>query len=82
MGLVEEIENLQPQLHIHPVGFLEDLVRRKIDIVIPGPREGAVERVVVGRVGRVHVGVQGRLGRGGDTREVPSFERLDRWSCG
>src|SRR5262245_65645544 len=52
MGLVEEIKNLHPQLHIDPVAFFEDLVRRKIDIVISGPCERVSSQVPVGPGGR------------------------------
>src|SRR5215470_3692013 len=48
MGLVEEIKNLHPELHIDPVGFFEDLVRRKIDIVISGSRERVSSQVAIG----------------------------------
>src|ERR1700704_2849446 len=48
MGLVEEIENLHPELQIDPVAFFEDLVRRKIDIVKSGPREGVSSQVAIG----------------------------------
>ena len=48
MGLVEEIKNLHPELHIDPVAFFEDLVRRKVDIVKPGPPEGVSSQVAIG----------------------------------
>ncbi len=48
MGLVEDIENLRPQLHIDPVVWFEYLVRGKIDIVKPRPREGVSSQVAIG----------------------------------
>src|SRR6266550_4288744 len=48
MGLVQEIKNLHPELQIDPVAFLEDLVRRKIDIVKSRPREGVSSQVAIG----------------------------------
>src|SRR5258705_6738461 len=48
MGLVEDIKNLHAELQIDPVAFLEDLVRRKIDIVKSGPREGVSSQVAIG----------------------------------
>jgi len=48
MGLVEEIENLRPELHIDPVVWVEDLVRGKIEIEKTGPREGVSSQVAIG----------------------------------
>ena len=36
MGLVKEIKNLRPELHVDLLACFEDLVGRKIDIVITG----------------------------------------------
>src|SRR5438045_2771065 len=48
MGLVEDIKNLPPELHIDPVVWFEDLLTRKIDIVKPGPRDGVSSQVAIG----------------------------------
>src|SRR6516165_8579346 len=48
MGLVEEIENLGPELHIDPLAWFESLVRGKIDIHKVGPREGVSSQVAPG----------------------------------
>ena len=48
MGLVQEIKNLRPELHIDPVAWFEDLLRGKIEIKKPGPREGVSSQVAIG----------------------------------
>src|SRR6266568_4137324 len=48
MGQVEEIKNLGPELHIDPVAWFEDLLRGKIEIEKPGPREGVSSQVAIG----------------------------------
>ena len=48
MGQVEEIKNLGPELHIDPVAWFEDLLRGKIEIKKPGPREGVSSQVAIG----------------------------------
>ena len=45
MGLVEQIKNLRPELQIHPLGYFEDLLRRKIDIVKRWSRDGVSSQV-------------------------------------
>src|SRR2546427_9652042 len=47
MGLVEEIKNLGPELYIDPVAWFEDLVRGKIEIKKPGPRERVSSQVAI-----------------------------------
>ena len=47
MGLVEEIKNLRPELHIDPVACFEDLVRREIDIHKVGTRDGVSSQVAI-----------------------------------
>ena len=47
MGLVEEIKNLRPELHIDPVVWFEDLVRREIDIHKIGARDGVSSQVPI-----------------------------------
>ena len=48
MRLVEEVKNLRPELHINPVVWFEELVRRKIDIVKFGARHGISSQVAIG----------------------------------
>ena len=48
MGLVEEIENLRPELHVDLLGCLEILIRGKIEIVKARPCEGVSSQVPVG----------------------------------
>ena len=48
MGLVEEIENLRPELHIDPLGGLEGLRQRSIGIEKPWPRESISPQVAIG----------------------------------
>ena len=48
MGLVEEIKNLRPELQIDPLGWFENLLRRKIDIGKPRPDNGVSSQVTVG----------------------------------
>src|SRR5207249_11907199 len=48
MGLVEEIENLRPELHIDLLGCLEILIRGKIETVKARPCEGVSSQVLVG----------------------------------
>ena len=48
MGLVEEIKHLRPELHIDPLGWFEELVRGKIHIVKPRPRDGVSSQVAIG----------------------------------
>src|SRR5437762_3041628 len=48
MGLVEDIKNLTPELHIEPVVWFEDLLPRKIDIVKPRSRDGVSSQVAIG----------------------------------
>ena len=48
MGLVEEIKNLRPELQIDPLGWFENLLRRKIDIGKPRPNNGVSSQVAEG----------------------------------
>ena len=48
MGLVQEIKNLRPQLHTNPVVWFEELVRGKIEVVQPGPRDRISSQVAIG----------------------------------
>ena len=48
MGLVEEIKNLRPELHINPFAWFENLVRGEIDIHKIGTRDGVSSQVAVG----------------------------------
>src|SRR2546425_888004 len=48
MGLVQEIKNLGPELHMDPVAWFEDLLRGKIEIEKPGPRERVSSQVAIG----------------------------------
>ena len=56
MGLVEEIKNLGPELHIDPVAWFEDLLSGKIEIEKPGPREGVSSQVAIGPGQRLRKG--------------------------
>ena len=47
MGLVEEVENLSPGLHVDPLGWFEDLVRGKVYIHKVGPRNGVSSQVAI-----------------------------------
>src|SRR5712691_8779467 len=46
--MVEEVENLCPQLHIDPLAWFEDLVQRSIDSDKPGPGDGVSSQVAKG----------------------------------
>src|SRR6266446_5539857 len=46
--MVEEVENLCPQLHIDPLVWFEDLVQRSIDTNKPGPDNGVSSQVAKG----------------------------------
>src|SRR5258708_1077969 len=46
--MVENVENLRPELHIDPLAWLEELGQRSIEIVKPGPREGVSSQVAIG----------------------------------
>src|SRR5215467_13565516 len=48
MGLVEEVENLSPRLHVDPLGWFEDLVRGKVDIHKVGPGNRVSSQVAIG----------------------------------
>src|SRR5215472_10671170 len=48
MGLVEEVENLSPGLHVDPLGWFEDLVRGKVDIHKVGARNRVSSQVAIG----------------------------------
>src|SRR5215471_16754804 len=48
MGLVQKIKNLRAQLHTDPVAWFEHLVRGKIEVVEPGPRERISSQVAIG----------------------------------
>ena len=48
MGLVEEIENLRPELHVDLLRCFEILIGGKIEIVKTWPREGVSSQVPVG----------------------------------
>src|SRR5712692_1608119 len=48
MGLIQEIKDFRPQLHIDPLAWFEELIRGKIEIVEPGPRERISSEVPIG----------------------------------
>ena len=58
MGLVEEIKNLRPELHVDPVAWFEDPVPGKIEIEKTGPRDGVSSQVTVGPSSRPRKGTR------------------------
>jgi hypothetical protein len=46
--MVEDVENLCPELHVYPLAWFEELGQRSIDVVKPGPREGVSSQVAIG----------------------------------
>ena len=47
MGLIEEIKNLRPELHIDPLGWFEYLGQRSIGIEKSGPDERVPSEVAI-----------------------------------
>ena len=58
MGLVEEIKNLRPELHIDPLACFEHLVRGEIDIHKIGPRHSVSSEVPIGPCRRPREGTR------------------------
>jgi hypothetical protein len=48
MGLVEEIINLRPELHVEPLAGFKDLGQRSVGIEKPGPYERVPSQVAIG----------------------------------
>src|SRR5712692_5103824 len=58
MGLAEQIKNLRPELHSDTLGWFEVLVRGKIGIEKPGPRDGVSSQVAIGPCRRPRKGAR------------------------